>query len=362
MRIALQLAESARGQTTPNPVVGAVIVRDGRIVGVGAHLYAGGPHAEINALNMAGDKASGATVYVTLEPCSHYGKTPPCSDALAASNVKRVVIATQDPNPQVSGTGVERLRTAGIEVEVGLLEEEARDLNSAFFCWVLKDRPLIVWKAAATLDGYIAAETGDSRYVTGTASRRAVHALRRRIPAIAVGVQTILMDDPQLTDRFGHHSEKQPLRVVFDSALRTPVSAKVLREPGQTLIYTTERASPHRTHALEEVNPGNVKVVALPSTPDGRVPLQEALTELSARGINELMVEGGATIVSQLLRQQLIDEVIYFIAPKILGGGIPVLAGLGPTLMTDAISVHNVTWEQIGTDLCVRGNLKYQDV
>ncbi|QQE81423.1 bifunctional diaminohydroxyphosphoribosylaminopyrimidine deaminase/5-amino-6-(5-phosphoribosylamino)uracil reductase RibD [Alicyclobacillus sp. SO9] len=362
MKIALRLAESARGQTTPNPLVGAVIVRDGRIVGVGAHLYAGGPHAEINALNMAGDKAVGSTVYVTLEPCSHYGKTPPCANALVEANVERVIIAVQDPNPEVSGAGIQRLRNAGIEVEVGVLEAEARALNSAFFCWIRKDRPLIVWKAAATLDGYIAAETGDSRYVTGPEARHAVHALRRRIPAIAVGVQTIITDNPQLTDRFGNSQQRQPLRVVFDSTLRTPVSAKVLQEPGQTLFYTTERASPHRTHALEEVNPGNVKVVALPSTPEGHVPLQEALTELSARGINELLVEGGATIVSQLLRQQLIDELVYFVAPKILGGGIPVLAGLGPTLMTDAVSVQNVTWEQIGPDLCLRGTLKYDDV
>jgi len=427
MRMALELAQLGRGQTHPNPMVGAVIVKDGRIVGQGAHLYAGGPHAEVYALAMAGAEAENATVYVTLEPCSHYGKTPPCADALVRAGVGRVVVAIQDVNPQVGGRGIRRLREAGVQVDVGVCEDEARALNEGFFFLMKHQRPLVLWKCAATLDGYIATATGHSRYVTGVESRQRVQRLRQEVGAIAVGVGTVLADNPQLTVRLGaaddgaaahdgaaaddraaaddgataadHHraargqSQRwQPLRVIFDSRLSTPASARLLTEPGKTLIYTTHRATAamaptgqtgvgaaatdagaaagtvadagavsDKIRQMERRNPEKVEIVALAPGADGRVPLATALADLGMRGIHTLLVEGGKTLVSALMKERLVDQLMYFIAPKLLGGGISALDGLGMERMSQALQVTNVHWQGHGEDLCLRGDVAYPE-
>ncbi|MCL6626027.1 MAG: bifunctional diaminohydroxyphosphoribosylaminopyrimidine deaminase/5-amino-6-(5-phosphoribosylamino)uracil reductase RibD [Alicyclobacillus shizuokensis] len=360
MRLAISLGELGLAQASPNPAVGALIVRDGEVVGQGAHLKAGGPHAEVHALRMAGEAARGATAYVTLEPCSHFGRTPPCADALIAAGVRRVVVACTDPNPQVAGRGLARLREAGIEVVVGVEAEAAKRLHEAFFHMMATGRPLVVWKAAATLDGYIAAASGHSRYVTGAAARQEVQWLRWRIPAIAVGVQTVLADDPQLTMRLHSQSgARQPLRVVFDSRLRTPHRARLLREPGRTLIYTTEAVADERAQRLTETGKGRIDIVRLPPRADGRVPLADALADLARRGCDSVLVEGGRTLVSALLRERLIDRVVYYLAPKLLGGGIPALDGLAPVRMEEAVTLADVRTEVVGGDIRVTGRLVY---
>ncbi|WP_281173067.1 bifunctional diaminohydroxyphosphoribosylaminopyrimidine deaminase/5-amino-6-(5-phosphoribosylamino)uracil reductase RibD [Alicyclobacillus herbarius] len=362
MRLAISLGELGLAQSSPNPSVGAVIVRDGEVVGQGAHLKAGGPHAEVHALRMAGEAANGSTVYVTLEPCSHHGRTPPCADALIAAGVRRVVIACPDVNPQVAGRGIARLREAGIEVVVGVEAAAAKRLHEAFFHTMTHGRPLVVWKTAATLDGYIAATTGHSRYVTSREARQQVQWLRRLHPAIAVGVGTALADDPQLTVRIAPDGAiRQPLRVVFDSMLRLPPSARLLHESGRTVVYTTERAPQERVKVLQEAAASPLDVVVLSSQADGRVPLREALVDLARRGCNSVLVEGGAQLVSALARERLLDKVVYYLAPKLLGGGLPALAGLSPARMDEALTLTDVQVSQVGPDVRVEGRIVYPE-
>ncbi|MBX5437358.1 MAG: bifunctional diaminohydroxyphosphoribosylaminopyrimidine deaminase/5-amino-6-(5-phosphoribosylamino)uracil reductase RibD [Alicyclobacillaceae bacterium] len=358
MRMALQVGRVGRGQTSPNPAVGCVLVKDGEVVGQGAHLRAGGPHAEVHALRMAGPLAHGATAYVTLEPCSHYGRTPPCCDQLIAAGVRRVVAAMTDPNPQVSGRGLERLRAAGVEVVTGVLAEEAAREHEAFITWVRKGRPFVVWKCAATLDGYIACATGDSRYVTSAAARAAVHAVRREMAAIGVGVGTVLADDPQLTARTspdGPAAGRQPVRVVFDSHLRIPLRARLLAEPGETVVYTTTAADPAKVDELCHTYEGRLSVHPFEPGADGRVPLAAALADLARRGCHSLLIEGGSRLASAFLRARLVDKVIYYVAPKLLGGGLQALAGLNVARMADAVSLAGVRWTAVGSDMQVEG-------
>ncbi|GGJ07767.1 riboflavin biosynthesis protein RibD [Alicyclobacillus cellulosilyticus] len=397
MALALELAEMGRGQTSPNPVVGALVVNAGRIVGQGAHLYAGGPHAEVYALQMAGEAAKGATVYVTLEPCSHFGRTPPCAEALIAAGVRRVVVGCVDPNPEVAGRGIARLRAAGIDVVVGVLEARARRQNEAFFTWVTKRRPWVIWKCAATLDGRIATAAGDSFYVTGPKARAQVQALRRQVAAVAVGIETALADDPRLTVRpaamgadageaergSGHAGEdavrtapaasvRQPVRVVFDSSLRLPPSARMLQEPGRTVVIcramseaaaedggATEAAggaggNPQASRAAALARAG-AEVIPVPAGPDGHVDLHAALRALADIGIDSVLVEGGGRLAGALLRAQLIDQVVYYVAPKLLGGGRPALAGEEPARMADAVALCDVSVEVVGQDVRITG-------
>lgn len=363
MRLALELAKLGYSQTAPNPMVGAVIVRDHEIVGQGAHLKAGEAHAEVHALRMAGDKAKGATLYVTLEPCSHHGRTPPCADAVIRAGIKRVVIAIEDKNPLVSGDGIERLRGAGIEVTTGVLAKEAYLLNEVFFTWASLGRPFVLWKCASTLDGYVATETGDSKWVTSEESRRTVQELRRTLPAIAVGIGTVLEDNPRLTVR--GEGDKQPLRVIFDSALRFPTDRAMLREPGRTLIYTVKteaeiESSPvvteYQTRKQGVSDNGDdgrnrLEVVSLPSDHEGRISLQAALEDLAKRGVTGMLLEGGATLVREFVRHRFIDKIAYYIAPKLLGGGVPSLTGIGPEWMKDAIPLKDVSWTPVGDDI-----------
>jgi diaminohydroxyphosphoribosylaminopyrimidine deaminase/5-amino-6-(5-phosphoribosylamino)uracil reductase len=353
MRLALQLASSAKGRTNPNPLVGAVIVKEGRIIGMGAHLKAGEPHAEVHAFRMAGDAAEGATLYVTLEPCSHHGRTPPCSDLIVRSKVKKVFIAMEDPNPMVAGRGTARLREHGIEVEVGLLFKEAYRLNERFIHNMLTSRPFVVVKTAMTLDGKIAAHTGDSRWITGSASREAVHRLRDEVDGILIGIGTVLADDPELTTRLPAGG-RNPIRVILDSNLRIPETARVLdTTEAQTWIVTGPEASVEKA---ERLRARGVEVISVEKGESG-LDLDVMLHTLYAKGITHLLVEGGASVNGALLEAGLINKVVAFVAPKLIGGAeAPTpYGGVGFAKMSQAVGLRDVTVETYGDDLCIIG-------
>lgn len=314
MARALQLARKGLFTTTPNPRVGCVLVRDGTVVGEGWHARAGEAHAEIHALAAAGQQARGATAYVTLEPCSHHGRTPPCADALIESGVARVVAAMRDPNPQVGGNGLEKLRAAGIAFENGLMEAEARELNIGFVSRMERGRPWVRLKLAASLDGKTALNNGKSQWITGPEARRDGHAFRARACAILTGAGTVRDDDPRLTVR-DVDTDRQPLRVVVDSHLETPSSARIL-EGGNTLVAAASEDAA-KTAALRAAG---AEVVALPN-PQGKVDLPRLLQALARRGVNELHVEAGHKLNGSLLREGLVDELLLYFAPTLLGSG-----------------------------------------
>jgi diaminohydroxyphosphoribosylaminopyrimidine deaminase/5-amino-6-(5-phosphoribosylamino)uracil reductase len=314
MARALAVAEQGLCTTTPNPRVGCLLVREGRVVGEGWHQRAGEPHAEANALNQAGAAARGATAYVTLEPCSHYGRTPPCADALIAAGVRRVVAAMADPNPQVAGRGLARLRAAGIDVEVGTLADEAMELNVGFIARMRRGRPWVRVKVAASLDGKTALTNGKSQWITGAEARRDAHAWRARSCAILTGIGTVLADDPALTVR-DVPCQRQPLRVVVDSRLTIGTTAKVLAGGGTLVFAAGAGADVAKLAALRQAG---VDVILLPNRV-GQVDLDAMLRELALRGVNELLVEGGSRLNGALLAGHLVDELLIYQAPMLIG-------------------------------------------
>lgn len=356
MRRALRLASLGR-HASPNPMVGCVIVSDaGQIIGEGWHPEAGEPHAEVFALRQAGELARGATAFVTLEPCSHQGRTPPCANALLAAGVRRVVCAMADPDARVSGRGFEHLRAGGIEVSVGLLEAEARALNAAYIKHRTLGLPWVVLKTAVTLDGKIATSTGDSRWITSPVSRLAVHRqLRDRCDAILTGIGTILADDPSLTTRLTHKAGRNPWRIVVDSRLRTPLDAKIVRragEDGRTILAATAGADPARRAALEA---RGCKILACETVSD-RVDLADLLRRLGTRGdMVGVLVESGGQLAASLLAQNLADRWLAFIAPKVVGGNNAPgpLAGLGISRMADAQDVKFRQVRRCGPDIVI---------
>ncbi len=386
MRRALRLAE--RGFTPPNPMVGCVLVRDGVKVGEGWHPYAGQPHAEVFALRAAGAQAEGATAYVTLEPCSHFGRTPPCADALIAAKVRRVIVATPDNDPRVGGRGIAKLQAAGIEVVVGVLEAQARQVNEAFFhfhaslpnsadtlshedassprmrgwgaYFPLSGTPFVTLKAAMTLDGKIATRTGDSQWITGPRARRYVHRLRAQSGAVMVGIGTLLADDPQLTARLtGVALPRQPLRIVVDSHLRTPPACAAVRlASAQTplLIATLETADPIRERTLQQEG---VEILRLPADTGGRVDLPALMQELARRKIISVLVEGGGELHAALLHARLAHKALFFIAPKLIGGkDAPTpLEGVGLDLMSEAIALRSLSVRHFGPDIMLEGRI-----
>ncbi|RHB49688.1 bifunctional diaminohydroxyphosphoribosylaminopyrimidine deaminase/5-amino-6-(5-phosphoribosylamino)uracil reductase RibD [Exiguobacterium sp. AM39-5BH] len=340
MQQAIQLAESA-SSTGVNPRVGAVVVKDGRVVGFGAHLKAGEAHAEVHAISMAGAAAYGATMYVTLEPCSHHGKTPPCADLVVESGIKRAVIAMEDPNPLVSGQGIARLKAAGIDVEVGLLESEARALNVAFLRSLETRRPYVILKTATSLDGKVALNTGDSKWVTGTEARRDVHELRATVDAVLTGVGTVLADDPALTVRLDSETT-QPLRIVLDRELRTPLSSQLVRTANDlpVLLYTTSNDQAKR----DALAANGVEIADYTS-------LEAVLQDVYARGIGRLLVEAGPTLVTSLLDGQFVDEWVMYQSPRVFGGkgGFYRSHHAGPLDVIERYNVRSV--ETVGTDI-----------
>ncbi|HEX2149091.1 MAG TPA: bifunctional diaminohydroxyphosphoribosylaminopyrimidine deaminase/5-amino-6-(5-phosphoribosylamino)uracil reductase RibD, partial [Actinomycetota bacterium] len=314
MRRALRLAARGRGRTSPNPMVGSVLVKDGALIGSGWHRRAGGPHAEVLALREAGDDARGATAYVTLEPCAHHGRTPPCAEALIEAGIARVVAAMEDPDPRTSGKGVAALRQAGIAVETGVLESEARKLNEQYILHRITGRPFVTYKAGMSLDGRTAANDGSSQWITSDEARRDAHRLRAQSDAICAGVGTVLADDPKLTVR-GAASQRPPLRVVVDSAARTPTAARVLSGEAPTVLFT---AAGDANGAVAGLKEAGVEVVCLPGD-NGQVDLPGMLRVLGDRGVISLLLEGGATLAGAFAKRGLVDRYVFYLAPKLLG-------------------------------------------
>lgn len=362
MNRALAVASRARGRTAPNPPVGAVLVRDGVVVGEGWTERPGKRHAEVMALDQAGPRARGATLYVTLEPCAHYGRTPPCTDALVDAGIARAVISVRDPYPQVDGRGIAHLSRHGIRVDLGLGAREAAWINAGFFKRIRTGLPEVTAKFAMSLDGKIATHTGHARWITGPEARLEGHRLRDTHDAILVGLGTVLADDPQLTTRLpdseaGVGGPSHPLRVVVDSRARTPHTSAMLQPetPGDTLIVTTDQAPFRAARALRSTG---AEVLVLPAR-DGRVDLAVLLRELGRRGINSVLAEGGGALLGSLFTAGLVDRVSAFIAPVIIGGdGAPVpVAGDGVDTMDDALRLHNVEVRRFGQDLAISGTL-----
>ncbi|WP_417899952.1 bifunctional diaminohydroxyphosphoribosylaminopyrimidine deaminase/5-amino-6-(5-phosphoribosylamino)uracil reductase RibD [Bacillus haimaensis] len=347
MNVAIDLAKKATGQTSPNPVVGSVVVKDGEIVGFGAHLKAGEAHAEVHAIRMAGDKANGSTVYVTLEPCSHHGKTPPCSDLLIQSQVKRVVIASVDPNPLVAGAGIKKLKSAGIIVDVGICESKALALNDVFFHYIKTKKPYVTLKTASSLDGKTATFTKDSKWITGNEARQDVHRYRHQHDAILVGVGTVIADNPSLTTRLPNGG-KNPVRIILDTHLRTPIDAHVINDKlASTWIITGAEADEKKIEALTNQQ---VTVMKLPTK---EMEIHNLLTLLGDRGITSLFVEGGATVNGSFLQSGAINQVITYIAPKLIGGAEAptMIGGPGFSSMGDCMNLSIKECTRIGQDI-----------
>ncbi len=371
MRRALAIAETARGRTSPNPLVGAVVLdRAGEVAGEGFHQRAGAPHAEVEALGASGPRAVGGTLYVTLEPCTHYGRTPPCVEAVLAARVARVVVALRDPNPRVTGGGIERLRAAGVAVDVGLLADDAGRRNAGFMVLVTTGRPLVTLKLAAALDGRIATAGGESRWITGEAARARVHEMRDAADAIAVGVGTVVADDPLLTARVLPSPRlaprlgipRRPLsRVVVDPALRTPSSARILApDPSaRTLFACGEGVDPRARARLEALGVEVIVVPAWRGAPGAPLDLGVLLDELGRREVADLLVEGGAGLAGALVEQRLVDRVAIFLAPMIIGGaGAPgMVGGRGAASLSDALRLTHVRRRRLGEDLLVEADV-----
>lgn len=356
MRLALEEAAKGVGRTSPNPAVGAVLVKAGRIIARGHHKKAGTAHAEVVALEAAGPRAKGADLYTTLEPCDHWGRTPPCSQALLDAGVRRVVCASADPNPLVNGKGVARLRRAGVEVLTGVLREEADALNAPFFKVVRAGLPFVTLKAAVTLDGKLATATGDSRWVTGEAARAWVHRLRDRVDVVMVGANTVRKDDPLLTTRLPGGEGRDAVRLVVDSHLRLSPRQKVftLKSPARTIVATLEDAEGRKARRLTEAG---VTVWTVRPKAD-RVDLKALLRRVAKEGMNHVLVEGGAELFGTLLRERLADALALFLAPKLVGAtGVSWAGDLGIKVMDRALRLQDVRFQQVGEDLLLRARL-----
>jgi diaminohydroxyphosphoribosylaminopyrimidine deaminase/5-amino-6-(5-phosphoribosylamino)uracil reductase len=358
MARAIELASSARGRTSPNPMVGAVLVRGDAIVGEGFHARAGESHAETIALAQAGTAAGGADLYVNLEPCSHHGRTPPCADAIVQAGVARVFTAMRDPNPKVDGRGIARLRAAGVKVQVGLLGEEAARLNEIYCTNVTTGLPQVTLKIGMSLDGKTATRTGEARWITGEASRTRVHEMRDAVDAVLVGIGTILADDPELTTRLAGVEGRHPDRVVIDSHLRIPSRSRVLahRNRGRTILIAGPHAAESRVRELRELG-AEVIVVA---GGERRVDLRLVLERLFALGITSVLIEGGSEIAASSLEAGIVDKLIFFIAPLLIGGreAPGVIGGRGVGPLAEASRLRNVRWETVGEDIMIEGYVR----
>ena len=354
MKLALNLARSAEGQTSPNPLVGAICVKEGQIIGTGAHLKAGTPHAEVHALGMAGTESKGADLYVTLEPCAHKGKTPPCTDLIISSGIRRVFIASIDRFPSVNGKGIELLKAAGIEVITGILQEEAEQLNRAFFHFVKHGKPYVTLKAAATLDGRLSTQTGDSKWITSEASRTDVHHLRHTHDAILVGVQTVLHDNPFLTTRLPHGG-KNPIRIILDRHLRTPETANVITDGVvETIIFTLDSV---------KIEPAFLAypLVTIESISEEVDFLEEVLTRLANKGIMTLFVEGGSRVHTSFINAQLADELYLYMAPQLIGNGSSLFMDETRNLMAESENLRFIDVQKIGDDIRLHAKFLKED-
>lgn len=376
MAQALKLAKKGLGNTSPNPMVGAVIVKDNRIIGKGYHAVAGGPHAEVDAIDHATEDPGGATLYVTLEPCNHTGRTPPCTRKIIEAGITKVVIAMVDPNPHVTGGGIATLQSHGIKVDCGLLEQKARRLNEAFITFVQHRRPFVIVKCAATLDGWIATRTSDSKWVTGEASREYVHQVRHTADAIMVGIGTVRADDPSLNTRLGlptrldDHTDqltdvpknqpvgRDPVRIVIDPDLSIDETARVLTisSPAETILLTDSDADPKKTKRLQKSG-----VTVINNLFNNRsIDFIRLMGYLGQRQITSLLIEGGGGVIGSALRAGIVDKCLFFYAPKLLGGddGIPICRGPGPEAINDCLKLTDITTRQFGDDVLIEGYIK----
>lgn len=355
MRLAMQLAGNAIGRTSPNPLVGAVIVKDNRVVGCGWHRKAGTPHAEVHALNQAGELAQGADVYVTLEPCAHYGKTPPCAKALVEAKVKNVYGGLLDVNPKVAGKGFKILEDAGIHVEYGFLQDELRKQNEVFFKWIEHKKPFVVLKAAMTLDGKIATATGQSKWITNETSRAYGYKLRDIYDGIMVGINTVIEDNPMLTARVD--GGKNPIRIVVDSNLKIDINANVVQDKSaKTIVATTDKADKDKILKLQAQN---VDVIVVDKDKNDKVDIEKLLDILGQQNICSILVEGGATLSGSFVAKKLVDKVYFFIAPKIVGGKeakTPV-AGTGILNLQEALALKDIQVEKLDEDILIIGRV-----
>jgi len=356
MKQALRLARRGLGKTSPNPMVGAVIVKDNRIIGRGYHRRFGDKHAEINAFENASESINGATLYVTLEPCCHYGKTPPCVDAVIKEKLGRVVIGTTDPNPLVNGKSIDRLKQQGIETTIGVLAEECRSLNEAYFKYITTELPLVTVKFAQTLDGRIATATGSSRWISSAESQRLAHKLRTANDAIMVGIGTILADDPQLTARLT--KGKNPTRIVLDSRLRISPEAKVLtgQETAPTILVTTAHADKKMLSLLSQKG---IDVLVAPEDERGKIDLRQVLHTLGRRSIASVLVEGGAEVITSLLHLKLADKLVIIIAPRIMGEGIAAVGELNIRDINQTLKLSFTRTYRLGEDLIIEASVRY---
>lgn len=351
MDLALQNARAMKGQTDPNPLVGSVIVNNNRIVGIGTHLKAGEPHAEIHALRMAGDKAKGGTIYVTLEPCSHHGRTGPCAEAIVQAGIKKVVIATLDPNPIVAGNGVKILENAGIEVITGIREHESIRMNEVFNKFIVEKKPFVTLKAGVTLDGKVATHARSSKWITSEASRHDVHQLRSENMAILVGINTVLDDNPSLTARIPNG--RNPLRVIMDTSLKVPMDSNIITDNlAETWIFTSKN---HDTQKMQQLEDKGIRVFVTSS--EDKVDPNEVVEILGEHLVSSLFIEGGGNIHASFLESKLVDKVVLYFAPKLVGGqNAPTfLEGTGFANMADAVELDNTEIEKIGKDFKFTG-------
>ncbi len=358
MKQAIELSKIGMGFVNPNPLVGAVIVKENCVIGKGWHEYFGGPHAEINAIKDANGETDGTTIYVTLEPCSHYGKTPPCSLAIVQSKFSRVVVGSVDPNPLVVGSGIGMLQNAGIEVQSGILEKEVQQLNEVFFKFIRTKLPFVVMKTAMSLDGKIATASGDSKWISGEASRKRVHELRNRYAAIMVGINTVLKDNPLLSVRDVAGKTKNPVRIVVDSKARIPLESKLLNtlEISETIVAVTDQVPESKIKALTDKGAHVLVCHAV----EGRVDLKFLMRELAARDIDSILLEGGGTLNFEALKQGIVDKVVAFVAPKILGGAqaLTSVEGAGFPRLPDAVEIENLKVCESGEDIMLTGYVK----
>ncbi len=359
MNLAIELAKKGRGYTSPNPMVGAVVVRDNKIVGRGWHRRAGLAHAEVEAIDDAGKKSFGSTIYVTLEPCNHTGRTPPCTEKIIRAGIKRVVVGALDPNPFVSGGGVARLKESGITVKTGLLKSEAETLIEDFIWYVRnKKRPFVILKCAATLDGRLATRTGDSKWITNEMSRAKVHRLRHAVDGILVGAGTVRADNPSLTARINGFRTKDPRRIILDAGLTIDETSTVLTQASDadTIVVAGEGAPTDKRERLESQG---VRIISVPDK-KGMIDLVLLMEKLGSMGIMSLLIEGGGGVIGSALRAGIVNKALFFLAPKILGGddGVPVCRGTGPEFMKNAAAMTRVKTRHFGDDLLIEGYLK----
>lgn len=357
MKRALLLARRGESWVSPNPMVGAVIVKGGRVIGEGYHQKFGGNHAEINAINCASESIEGATIYVNLEPCTHYGKTPPCCECLITQKPARVVIGTNDPNPLVSGRGADSLRRHGIETTVGVLKEECTQLNERFFTFINTGLPFVTLKFAQTVDGRIATAPGQSRWISSDLSLRFAHRLRSSHDAVLIGVNTLIQDDPELTVRLMRG--RNPIRVIVDSSLRIPMEANVLKNQtgAKTIIATTAKARPEKIARLKNMG---VETIEIGDDTDHCVDLKMLFAELGKRSISSVLVEGGATLITSMLKENLTDRIVIVIAPKIVGKGIEAVGDLGINTIDESLRVTYRKVSRKGADIILDGRIQHK--